>query len=201
MAKTKQDEIKKLQLTVAGLLKDADDFRVRNARLVEDKNRLEEEADHYKKRFEEQILEKVELALLVRSARAAAEHHGKELLEVTKKMFERGARRAQYDENYSVFRELLISGKTLDHDNFVALVKANPTADIRGLVQVAEEFGLEVRIDLVEKDLVKQGGPILKKYNLETKTIQGIDGKTYKVEMKIDDSSMWAFTAPPKEKA
>lgn len=199
MAKTKQDEIKKLQLTVAGLLKDADDFRVRNARLVEDKNRLEEESAHYKKRFEEMILEKVELALLVRSARAAAEHHGKELLEVTRKMFERGARRAQYDENYAVFRELLIGGKALNHENFVALVKANPTADIKGLVQVAEEFELDVRIDLVEKDLIKQGGPILKKYNLETKTIQGIDGKTYKVEMKVDDASMWAFTVPPKE--
>lgn len=193
---TLRDENKRLKIQVEELLKDCDSFRLKNADLAEKKKELEAEVRHYKKRFEEQVQVSVETATVLRGVRASADYYGKELLEVTRKMFERGARRAEYDESYAVFRELIIAGQPLDHDHFVALVKANPLADLRGLVRVAEEFGLKVKLDLVEKDLIKQGGPLTKKYRIETKVAS--DGKKYNVEVELNPVvSMWA--AIPKE--
>jgi hypothetical protein len=121
----------------------------KKATLSEERQKLQEQIEWHKKRFEELLRRAVWYQLQVKAGQKMSQHYHDELFEMQKGMFERGARRAEHDESYAIFRELLISGKSLTGDNLKALIDENPNADIQGLAMVAEEFGAKIDIDLI----------------------------------------------------
>lgn len=84
--------------------------------------------------------------------KAWGDHWEKLYKEQNTELMQRGSRRAQWDPNYAVIRELLHAGKDLSKIDILALSKAHPEATIFGLVQIAEEFGVRIKMDVKMRD-------------------------------------------------
>lgn len=181
--KTKQDVIDELNQRITGLEIELGEANSRKADLSEEKTRLEEALQYQKSRYEETFTKYIKGQMDLRSSQAAMAHWYKEAMDLQTTIIARGARRAEHDPEFAIIRELIHSKGNLSSEQVYELVKKHPEADLRRMVTVADEFGLELKFDIVPKD-----------FHTQTWAYQSEDGK-WKATMHVKEAV--AYT--PKE--
>lgn len=186
--KTKQDEINLLQRQYEELEKRLEDSNARKAELAEQKYKIEGQLQAMKEKYEV-IFEKLAVQRLeYESCTAAFSHWYKVATDMQKEIVRRGARRAAHDPEFAIIRELIHANGKLDHEQITELAKTHRDADIRRLSDVAGEFSLRFKFDMVPKprDLRDAVGDIAKEMTARVYAYQSKD-KKWKATMEVKD--------------
>jgi chromosome segregation ATPase len=182
--KTKQDEINNLRLERASLLKDLEKANSRKAELAEEKHALEERVRYLDKKYEKTFEELMVTRHNFDSSQAAMAHWYKQAIDTQKEILMRGFRRAQYDHEFAIIRELIHSNGKLSAEQVIEASKRYPKADLRRMVSVAMEFNLHLKFDVVSKELKKAPTGLAEEIEADLFTFSDKDGK-WKAEVNI----------------